>query len=414
MTVPVSNNKTPRRVPSINKALLSSQSSKKLPLNIRLFVVVSLMAFLFRSQPPTSSTYSVQVTEKEKRGLPSQSSSPKKAVVGPCPPPDPTVDQLFAGFPQNLTFGDYRSEKGEPFITQDFWADIVDNRRTFLLRPSDNGKPSAERIRDWIRSRPHPIALVISNQVDVSWPPYLSGKRKYEYYLNETKLHAVYAGNSRHLPQYPKLQPIPIGLKFATYSTKLFGDSKENRTQMFTRYGASSPAESEGLFHLQNRTSTVYWRRMTKASNLKTRKYIRDTPALQIARKHIPAIVNETAKHSMVFAPETGRHMPIEDYFGALKTHRFVISPPGNGLDTHATWEALLCGCIPIVPHSPLDPLFEDLPVWLVNSWKEVTDLSVKQKIKYFTDKGKTSTYNWEKLYRSYWEERIYDGLCTV
>ena len=30
-------------------------------------------------------------------------------------------------------------------------------------------------------------------------------------------------------------------------------------------------------------------------------------------------------------------------------THRFVLSPPGHGLDCHRTWEAILLGAIPIV-----------------------------------------------------------------
>ena len=387
------------------KTLLDSQLANNRPIQFRGFILFLCLVFLLRNQSSPSRTSDNSVQVKEKRlELSSTGASPK---AGPCPPPDPTIDQRYVGFPQNLSFGEFRSETGKPFLTQDFWADIVDDKRTFVLRPSDRGKPPAEQIARWIRSRPYPIALVINNQMDESWPPHLGGKQKYEFYLNETNLHAVYAGNPRHLPQYPKLQPIPIGLKWTYSSTKLFGDSKENRTKSFRKYGASSPAQSKGLFHLQNRTSTVFWRPMTLRSNADTTNYVRNTPALKASRRAIPAIVNKIAKHSMVFAPN---HMAIADFFGELKKHRFVISPPGNGLDTHATWEALLCGCIPIVPHSALDPVFEDLPVWLVDSWEEVTDASVKEQEEYFKDK----TYKWEKLYQSYWEERIYDGLCTV
>merc|ERR1712125_61450 len=88
------------------------------------------------------------------------------------------------------------------------------------------------------------------------------------------------------------------------------------------------------------------------------------------------------------------------EYFLELRKHRFVTSPAGAGLDTHATWEALLSGCIPIVPKSPLDRMFEDLPVWLVESWEEVTDEAVKKKIEEFTAPEKE--YNWEKLFLHY------------
>ena len=46
----------------------------------------------------------------------------------------------------------------------------------------------------------------------------------------------------------------------------------------------------------------------------------------------------------------------------------------GNGLDCHRTWELLYLGCIVITRTSPLDPLFEGLPVVIVRDWEEVGD----------------------------------------
>jgi hypothetical protein len=57
-----------------------------------------------------------------------------------------------------------------------------------------------------------------------------------------------------------------------------------------------------------------------------------------------------------------------------------------------------------------LDPLFEDLPVWLVTSWEEVTDeavLRVEQELK-----GKE--YKWEKVFASGWHAEIHKGLCMI
>ncbi len=53
--------------------------------------------------------------------------------------------------------------------------------------------------------------------------------------------------------------------------------------------------------------------------------------------------------------------------------YAFVISPHGNGVDCHRTWEALALGCVPIVRTSPLDALYEGLPVLIVSNWCEVT-----------------------------------------
>jgi hypothetical protein len=49
------------------------------------------------------------------------------------------------------------------------------------------------------------------------------------------------------------------------------------------------------------------------------------------------------------------------------------VSPHGNGLDCHRTWESLALGNIVIVKRSPLDPLYEGLPVVIVDDWREIT-----------------------------------------
>ncbi len=43
--------------------------------------------------------------------------------------------------------------------------------------------------------------------------------------------------------------------------------------------------------------------------------------------------------------------------------YAFVISPLGNGLDCHRTWEALALGCIPIVKKSNLDIMYTDIKI---------------------------------------------------
>jgi hypothetical protein len=83
--------------------------------------------------------------------------------------------------------------------------------------------------------------------------------------------------------------------------------------------------------------------------------------------------------------------------------YAFVISPHGNGLDCHRTWEALALGCIPIVKSSGIDRLFDDLPVWIVQTWNEVNLENMKDKIEEFKNK----TFNYEKLTLTYWKSKI-------
>jgi hypothetical protein len=64
--------------------------------------------------------------------------------------------------------------------------------------------------------------------------------------------------------------------------------------------------------------------------------------------------------------------------------------------DAFYVGEALLAECFPIIaPRSPLDALFKDLPVWLVDTSEEVTDEAVLRNEQEL--KGKE--YKWEKLF---------------
>ena len=53
---------------------------------------------------------------------------------------------------------------------------------------------------------------------------------------------------------------------------------------------------------------------------------------------------------------------------------QFVLSPRGNGVDCHRTWDVLAVGAIPVVlRHGPaFDAVFDGQPVLLVRSWAEV------------------------------------------
>jgi hypothetical protein len=80
-------------------------------------------------------------------------------------------------------------------------------------------------------------------------------------------------------------------------------------------------------------------------------------------------------------------------------SYSFVISPFGNGLDCHRTWEAMILGCIPIIKSSGMDDLFIDLPVLIVKNWKEVNEELLESTITLFKDRK----FNYDKLELSYW-----------
>lgn len=92
-----------------------------------------------------------------------------------------------------------------------------------------------------------------------------------------------------------------------------------------------------------------------------------------------------------------------ETYLKNIRNSMFVISPEGNGLDCYRHWEALIAGAIPVIKHSPLDPLFEDLPVLLIDEWDQITEEFLREQYALMQKK----TYRLEKLMADYWLNMI-------
>ena len=85
------------------------------------------------------------------------------------------------------------------------------------------------------------------------------------------------------------------------------------------------------------------------------------------------------------------------------------LSPRGNGLDSHRTWEALYLDAIPIVWHSTLDSLYTNLPIIVINDWSEINEDIFRSKLHEIALKKvqKPPVYQYEKLRNSYWRKMI-------
>jgi hypothetical protein len=77
----------------------------------------------------------------------------------------------------------------------------------------------------------------------------------------------------------------------------------------------------------------------------------------------------------------------------------FVLSPRGGGYDCHRTWEAILLGCIPIVKSSPMDPLYNNLPVLIIDDWSDIHEALLRNTVEEFSARQ----FQMEKLELSYW-----------
>ena len=90
-----------------------------------------------------------------------------------------------------------------------------------------------------------------------------------------------------------------------------------------------------------------------------------------------------------------------------LAEYKFILSPPGAGIDWHRTWEALYTGTIPIGLTSSINELYEDLPVLIVPNWYVITKEFLEQQYEEIQKKLQNNEYNMDKLYFEYWKNMI-------
>ncbi len=88
-------------------------------------------------------------------------------------------------------------------------------------------------------------------------------------------------------------------------------------------------------------------------------------------------------------------------YLDQLRTHRFVLCPPGNGEDTHRMWEALYCGAIPVVRTSPAMRAFHDLPIVFVEDLRAISPRLLEEHLEQLHSRSM------EKLDLQTWQQAI-------
>lgn len=82
----------------------------------------------------------------------------------------------------------------------------------------------------------------------------------------------------------------------------------------------------------------------------------------------------------------------------------FVLSPYGQGMDCHRTWEALILGSIPILKSKEFVNMFKDLPVLFVEDWTDITQQLLDDTI----EKFKNMKFNYDKLTLEYWRQLVF------
>jgi hypothetical protein len=186
------------------------------------------------------------------------------------------------------------------------------------------------------------------------------------------------------LDGHAKLTGIPIGLAYHTYTTIYWKND-------------DSPIDQERVLTRTRDNAAPFWEREVKCYDNFT--HTNPLVSRRFAQDRIDAIAQIPTELVM---REAGL-VPRAQSWKTQAKCAFVISPLGNGLDCHRTWEALVLGCIVIVKTSPIDYLYQDLPVWIVKEWSDVSAESALTIIEIFKDR----VWNMDRLTLRYWMDTI-------
>jgi hypothetical protein len=128
--------------------------------------------------------------------------------------------------------------------------------------------------------------------------------------------------------------------------------------------------------------------------------YMNFNPSTNFQRQDIFEQLNNK---SFVTQKMVGNGGDYNTYTDDLKSHKYVISPPGNGIDSHRNWEAIYLGCIPIVLDSYFNRnMYEKLPVLIVKDY----NLNEKELLDRY-DKIIGKNENIHIINKKYWENEI-------
>ena len=226
-----------------------------------------------------------------------------------------------------------------------------------------------------------PCVLVTSDgdrSVPSTYRPHVSAN-----ILNNPKITRWYTQNYDRSIVHPKLTYYPIGLDLHT-PRWLPGGSVHAKLDLIARRRKDSPTYNR-----------IRHKVLCDAHN---------TPSHPIRSQ-----VHSQILGNPLFELSQGSK-PFPEITLEYNKYNFVLSPRGNGMDTHRTWELFLAGVIVITFTSPLDEMFvsNNLPVVILHSLDDLSRLTQHDLDEWYdANVDKTKVENiLPKLTYDYWLQR--------
>jgi hypothetical protein len=223
--------------------------------------------------------------------------------------------------------------------------------------------------------------ILVSGDSDTTVPyDIFTSSQEFNDFIDNPRLIHWYSQNC--IVDHSKLTRIPIGLDYHTLSER---DYIWGPQQLPT-------LQEDELIGIKN-SSKPFWEREIKCYSNFHFNFYKFGKDRRDAIKKIPKNLIHY-EDNQVLRKDTWKKQSL---------YAFVVSPHGNGLDCHRTWEALVLGCIVIVKTSGLDPLYEGLPVLIVNDWSEID----KDLLENTLNEYKMASFDYNKLKLEYWINKI-------
>jgi hypothetical protein len=294
----------------------------------------------------------------------------------------------------------------EPFISNDLfilYSDVVLDKE-YTLEEVNRKMNASERLIifiktellnsyiPWLLSLTRRYTLITTCNDDhcmpyFSFPPMnLDIKNLHDSLLGHSYLNMWFTKNPSIL--HPKLTYLPLGPKWQYTSVAFFGEDKKPILDILHRQ-CTTPSD---LFY-SNKSKLVYVNFDTTTTSPAWRPFY-------IPHTNIRDMIRYWCTQKGF---EVSGSCGYEDYLKELKEYKFCVSPPGRGIDTHRAFESLMVGTIPILITSPLDSMYDDLPVLIISNLSVITQEYLEEQ--YLILKKKV--FRFEKLYAPYWKQRI-------
>ncbi len=272
-----------------------------------------------------------------------------------------------------------------PFITSDGFKSFADH----IYDESFDFKAIDVLKNDIIFVRTNQLESFFKNKHEAINNPYillthnddLSLDEKIAEHLSDEKIIHWFGENVTF--EHPKLTPLPIGIYSRHYNKdNVIANSIRNYSNLYVSSSPSSNGEST------NKLAKIFFS-FSLITNTEGR-----TEVLNILK-------------NIHFAEGPEKMLSRDKHIEELSKYMFVVSPPGNGLDCHRTWEALCLKVVPIVEKSPATLYWKNigLPLYLIDSWNDLEKLSPEKLSEIY--KSLEKDFSTDKIFITYWLNEI-------